>query len=109
MLYPRHIEIYSTWRPLNSVLEDRPLALCDSRTVRPEDLEATDRVRPDGEVENYYLHHEPQQQWYWLENQKSSEPFIFLIFDTMTGKDTARCKSSPTQTGSRYQGSSGSY
>ena len=53
----------STWRPLNSTLEDRPLALCDSRSVAPDDLIATDRILPDRVGEVYYLHHNPNQEW----------------------------------------------
>lgn len=85
-----YVDVNSTWRPLNAILEDRPLALCDSRTVETDDLETTDRILPDRETEMYYLHHAPQQQWYWLENQKSTEPLIFLMYDTMTRKGMAR-------------------
>jgi hypothetical protein len=98
----------STWRPLNDVLEDRPLAICDSRTVHPEELIPADRILPDRIGEVYYLQYAPHQQWqvsdtffnrktnqirYWLEKQTKSEPFIFLMYDTQHRKDTARCES----------------
>jgi len=53
----------STWRPLNAVLEDNPLALCDSRTVLTDDLVAADRILPDRVGEVYYLHYNPNQEW----------------------------------------------
>lgn len=81
----------STWRPLNAVLEDRPLALCDAQTVAKEDLAPTDRVLPDRLGEIYYLHYAPKQKWYWLEKQKTTEPFLFLMYDTMTSENLARC------------------
>lgn len=53
----------STWRSLIPVLEDRPLALCDARSVLPNDLIATDRVIPTMVGEVYYLHYNPDHKW----------------------------------------------
>jgi hypothetical protein len=61
----------STWRPLLPVLEDRPLALCDSRSVGLEDLVAADRVLPDRVGEVYYLRYSPSQQWYESSSRRS--------------------------------------
>jgi hypothetical protein len=55
--------MYSTWRPLNRVLEDRPLALCDSRSIDPGDLVAADRILPDRVGEVYYLRYNEGQLW----------------------------------------------
>jgi hypothetical protein len=54
----------STWRTLVPTLEDRPLALCDSRSVEPKDLVAADRIIPDRVGEVYYLTHNPKHKWY---------------------------------------------
>jgi len=74
------------------MLEDRPLALCDSRTVDPEDLVPADRIIPDKVGEVYYLTHNPKHKWYWLEKQTVSEPFAFVMYDTKAGNH-ARCRS----------------
>jgi hypothetical protein len=58
------IRIVNTWRSLLPVLEDRPLALCDSRSVVPEDLVAADRIVPDRVGEVYYLTYNPNHKWY---------------------------------------------
>lgn len=55
--------IVNTWRSLLPVLEDRPLALCDSRSVVPEDLIAADRIVPDRIGEVYYLTYNPNHKW----------------------------------------------
>jgi hypothetical protein len=73
------------------MLEDRPLALCDSRSVDPKDLMAADRVVPDKVGEVYYLTHNPKHRWYWLEKQTPLEPFAFVMYDTKAGNH-ARCK-----------------
>lgn len=54
----------STWRTLVPALEDRPLALCDCRSVDPNDLVAADRIIPDRVGEVYYLTHNPKHRWY---------------------------------------------
>jgi hypothetical protein len=56
--------IVNTWRSLLPVLEDRPLALCDSRSVVPEDLVAADRIVPDRVGEVYYLTYNLNHKWY---------------------------------------------
>jgi hypothetical protein len=100
----------STWRPLVEELEDRPLALCDSRTVALDDLVAADRVLPHTVGEIYFLQYDASQRWYgkcllfpqevltvlryWLEKQRTSEPLLFLAYDTHSRPGAARCKPS---------------
>jgi hypothetical protein len=43
----------SIWRPLVEVIEESPLAFCDSRTVSTEDLVAADLVYPHHIGEKY--------------------------------------------------------
>jgi hypothetical protein len=70
-----------------------------------------DRVIPDRVGEVYYLKYNPNHRWsgspvprckarvdrltafrrYWLEKQTSSEPFVFVMYDTKAGKH-ARCE-----------------
>lgn len=57
------IRIFNTWRPLVDELEDRPLALCDSSSVVPDDLIAADRILPDRVGEIYYLRYNESQRW----------------------------------------------
>ncbi|MCJ1351381.1 MAG: hypothetical protein MMC33_001365 [Icmadophila ericetorum] len=82
--------IVNTWRILNPVAQDSPLALCDFRSVDPEDLIPADRVIPGIVGETYYLRYNDQQHWCWLENQTPEEPFMFLMYDTHPGNN-ARC------------------
>jgi hypothetical protein len=77
--------IVNTWRPLLPVIEDRPLAFCDSRTVDPRDLVVADRIFPHQEFELYFLKHNPKQSWHWLSNHNRSELIIMLMYDTQPG------------------------
>lgn len=56
-------DINSTWRTLVPVLEDRPLALCDSRSVDIDDLVAADRIIPSKIGEVYYLTYNEKHEW----------------------------------------------
>ncbi|KAH7416712.1 hypothetical protein BKA64DRAFT_273918 [Cadophora sp. MPI-SDFR-AT-0126] len=85
------VRIVNTWRSILPVLEDRPLALCDSRSVEASDLVACDRIIPDRVGEVYYLKHNPNHKWYWLSGQTSTEPFAFVIL-------SSRFFSQPTST-----------
>jgi hypothetical protein len=57
------IDLRSTWRSLVPNLEDRPLALCDARTVAAEDFMAADRIIPDRVGEVYYLLYNSNHRW----------------------------------------------
>ncbi|CAM6001912.1 unnamed protein product [Sphagnum balticum] len=78
-------------RGVHNELEDRPLAICDSRSVEPDDLVPADRVMPGKAGEVYYLTYNANHKWYWLEKQTPSEPFVFVMYDTKSGSH-ARCK-----------------
>ena len=84
-------KVISTWRPLLPVVEDRPLAVCDYRSMDPEDLVAADRVLPDKVGEVYYIRHNLEQKWHWIEHQTSGECWIMMMYDTKKGRQ-AKCK-----------------
>jgi len=83
--------IINTWRSLIPELEDRPLAICDSRSVEPDDLVPADRVMPGKAGEVYYLTYNANHKWYWLEKQTPSEPFVFVMYDTKSGSHARFC------------------
>ncbi|RDW76974.1 hypothetical protein BP6252_05027 [Coleophoma cylindrospora] len=83
--------IINTWRSLVANLEDRPLALCDARTVAPDDFVAADRIIPDRVGEVYYLTYNGDHRWCYLSKQSPNEPYLFIMYDTAPGNN-ARCK-----------------
>lgn len=85
------VRIINTWRSLLPVLEDRPLALCDFRSVSTSDLIASDRILPDRVGEVYYLKYNPNHKWYWLSQQTPSEPFVLVMYDTKAGNHARFC------------------
>ncbi|KAI1458142.1 hypothetical protein F4805DRAFT_425682 [Annulohypoxylon moriforme] len=83
--------LINTWRSILPQCEDRPLAMCDFTTIDANDLIATDRVYPKWNQEIYYLKYNKDQQWYWLPNQRSNEPFLFMTYDSHAGPNARYC------------------
>lgn len=76
------------WRPLNYVITDSPLALCDARTVSVDDVIAVDQVTPSYVFDLYQLKHSDRQQWYWMSEQTPQEMAIFVQFDSEAVNDS---------------------
>ncbi|KAF4436967.1 hypothetical protein F53441_13149 [Fusarium austroafricanum] len=74
-----------TWRPLIPRLEDNLLAVCDFRSVDPDDLVVTDRILPTEYWTMYFLKHNPKQRWHWLSGQTPDELILMLMYDTKAG------------------------
>ena len=86
-------EKHRVWCPLNHPVTDWPLAVCDCRTVDPEqDLEEVDTVLPHRVNEIYHLRHNSSHKWYYMRKQQPNEALIMKICDSEeTG--TTQCQS----------------
>ncbi|KAF2469964.1 uncharacterized protein BDR25DRAFT_35816 [Lindgomyces ingoldianus] len=85
------IRIVNTWRPLNDKVEDRPLAMCDYRSVNGNALVATDRIFPHQRQQNYLVQHNKEQRFYYLSNQTPSELTLMVMFDTQANGNARYC------------------
>ncbi|KAK3345810.1 hypothetical protein B0T25DRAFT_611693 [Lasiosphaeria hispida] len=74
--------IVNTWRPLIGKLDDRPLAVCDYRSLKVNDLIQADRVYVNLRSQLYYLKYDPAQRWYWFSHQSPEEVMLMLMYDT---------------------------
>ena len=77
----RFLEV-NVWRPIRGPLEDTPLAVCDARTVAPEDLVATDLIYPDKVGEVYNLSYNPAHRWYYFPKMQRDEALLIKCFDS---------------------------
>lgn len=80
----RHMLI-NVWRPIAPV-ESTPLALCDARTVRREDLFDSEIVGGLGGLDfslwGYNLAYSPDHRWYWVPAMQPDEAMVFKLFDS---------------------------
>lgn len=81
----RHMLI-NVWRPLEMV-ESAPLAVCDARTVRREDLFDSEVVGGLGDDKRrslwgFNLAYDPNHHWYWVPHMQPREALAFKLFDS---------------------------
>ncbi len=93
--------IINVWRPIRPISKD-PLAVCDSRTVRDEDLipiPVTLPAKGTGQYadisagkgfEIYYARHNPEQTWYYVSAMTPEEVLLIKCFDSIRDGHTAR-------------------
>jgi len=76
------VRVINVWRPLVNSVNDLPLAVCDGRTVVPEDLIETDHVRRDHTGATMYLKHNRSQRFHYMSAQGKSDVLMFKNFDS---------------------------
>ncbi|KAM0457401.1 hypothetical protein ACHAO4_003200 [Trichoderma viride] len=86
------VQLLNFWKPLVGPVQDAPLALCDYRTVAPDDRVPTDIVFPDYLGETYNFWANPQHRWYYMEGQLATEALIFKNFDSEAFKNDSIAK-----------------
>jgi len=73
--------IINLWRPLATV-EQLPLAMCDARSISPEDLVPSDLVYRDKVGETYSFLYNPSHHWYWFPRLRHDEALLLKIYDS---------------------------
>ncbi len=78
---------FNVWRALSVPPQDVPLAVCDARTVSPEDLLPADAMFDrNGEIvfsfEGLVIRHNPKQRWAYYSNMRSDEALVFKTNDS---------------------------
>ena len=87
-----HTDQSSLWRPLNTVVEDSPLALCHPASVQDPDLVAADYVDEEGSGETYFLQHNPRHKWFWTSAMTRDEAYLLTTFDSTCPDSGTNCK-----------------
>lgn len=84
LLAKRHMLI-NVWRPIATV-ESAPLALCDARTVRREDLFDSEIVGGLGGLDfslwGFNLAYSPDHRWCWVPQMQPQQALVFKLFDS---------------------------
>jgi hypothetical protein len=80
----RRFAIVNFWRPVGGPVLQTPLAVCDARTLAPEDLIPSDLVYPDWTGETYAVAFNSAHRWYWFPHQLPSEATLLKVYDSAT-------------------------
>lgn len=89
--------IINVWRPITTVRRD-PLAVCDSRSVRDDELiPMTVRLPPKGSAtyenvskepfETLSTRMNPDHRWYFKSELRPDEPLVIKIYDSKSERD----------------------
>jgi len=88
LLQHRFAEI-NVWRPIRGPIEESPLALCDARSIAPQDVVASDLVYPNRVGETYAFTYNPSHSWYYFPQLEPSEVILLKCYDS---KDDGRAR-----------------
>jgi len=78
------VQIINLWRPIRGPLKDSPLAVCDARTVRPDELIGSDLVYPHRVGETYQVAFSPEHRWFYIPDMTADEVLLLKCFDSQT-------------------------
>jgi hypothetical protein len=78
------VQVVNLWRPIRGPVLDRPLAICDARSVDPGDLIATDLIYPDHVGETYSVAFNPSHRWFYLSEMHTDEALLLKCYDSET-------------------------
>jgi hypothetical protein len=81
-LLQRRFAIVNVWRPIRGPVRTAPLALCDARSVAPEDLIAAERRAKDrvGEIQQAVFN--PAHRWTYFPNMERHEAVLIKVYDS---------------------------
>jgi hypothetical protein len=78
------VQIINLWRPIRGPLRDAPLAVCDARSVAPDDLIPSDLVYRDRVGETYGVTYNPDHRWFYVPEMQPDEVLLLKCFDSET-------------------------
>jgi hypothetical protein len=78
------VQVINLWRPIRGPLRDAPLAMCDGRTVAPDDLVASDLVYPDRRGETYSVKYNPGHRWFYFPEMTPDQALFLKCYDSAT-------------------------
>jgi hypothetical protein len=74
--------VVNAWRPISGPVRESPLAVCDARTIAPQDLVKGDLVYPDRVGETYAVTFNPQHRWFYVPDMQPDEALLIKCFDS---------------------------
>lgn len=85
----RRYAIINLWRPIAHPVFSAPLAICDARSLAPQDLIPNDLVYHNQVGETYSVLANPRHRWFYFPYMSPEEALLFKIYDSHPGH-TAR-------------------
>jgi hypothetical protein len=77
----RFIEL-NVWRPIEGPVLMTPLALCDARSIKADDLRLTNLLYPDRIGEIYHALYNPAHRWFYSPRMTTDEAILIKGYDS---------------------------
>jgi hypothetical protein len=77
------VQIINLWRPIRGPLRDSPLAVADARTVKPQDLVASDLVYQHRTGETYQVLYSDAHRWFYVPGMLAEEALLLKCYDSL--------------------------
>jgi hypothetical protein len=81
-LLKHRFAVVNVWRPISGPVRESPLAVCDARTITPQDLVKGDLVYRDRVGETYAVTFNPQHRWFYVPDMQPDEALLIKCFDS---------------------------
>jgi len=82
-LLKRRFAIIQVWRPIRHPVETFPLAICDARTLSPDNLVVSERRYPNRIGQTYAITYNPAHRWFWFPRMRRDEALVFKVYDSL--------------------------
>jgi glutathione S-transferase len=83
-LLSRRVCFINVWKPINRIVEERPLAMCDSQSTEPDDFFKLFLRYRDRTGENYVMKHNERHKWWHFSRMTPEEVVLLKTFDSET-------------------------
>lgn len=81
-LLSRRVAFINVWKPVTYPAEDRPLGMCDARSIAPDDL-ITTLMHYEGRTgQTYALRYNPDHRWSYVRNLRPDEALLLKVYDS---------------------------
>jgi len=74
--------IIQVWRPIRNPVRTNPLAIADARSLRAENLIASQRSYPGRVGETYQITYNPEHRWFYFPALRRNEAIVFKVYDS---------------------------
>jgi hypothetical protein len=81
-LLKHRFAIINVWRPIRGPVRESPLAVCDARSLQPDDFVAGDLIYPQRRGEIYAVTFRPTHHWYYFPHMQPDEALLLKCYDS---------------------------
>lgn len=78
-LLKRRVAFINVWKPINRIVQERPLAMCDVQSCEDSDFFKLHLRYRDRNGENYVMKHSPTHKWYYFPKMTPEQVILLKV------------------------------